>query len=109
MASSRIERTRDALVAIAGKLLGFLGNSIIEHKADVALAQLWQEGYVPVSRTELETWVKALENANDPARAIIVKGSIRHFLHDWNTFHERQPESSIRSSALGKSVYRRGK
>ena len=112
----RVQKTRDAVIAIAQKLFGFLSNAIVEHRADTVLSQLWAAGLIVVSRSELESWrigTKAIaENLTRDANARTLAGdsvgarllkehgddlklanaSIQRCLMEWRNYHDRNPE-----------------
>lgn len=101
----RVEHALDTLVRIAGKLLGFLGNSVIRHRAETILCQLWSDGYVLVRRSEIHNWrvlvhELTISDKLSPqpekmrAELKLIASAIDHCLHEWQTFHDRIPEQT---------------
>lgn len=118
MTTPRIQSVLDALIAIAQRLFGLLGNTVVRHKAEQTLSLMYQEGYIPVARSELESWkiqLKAYESAwkegttpSDVTTLTLTRGSIENLLTEWRNFHERLPSGgSNRTSAFSRDKRQR--
>lgn len=77
--ATRVERARDAIVAVVCQMLGLMGNrQLVSLKADRAIAQMREENWCLVERSE----IRAILLSIDEAKHIIETGDQRLLASD---------------------------
>lgn len=93
MLSERLTHAIDALQEVCARVFHFAGPALLRHRTEQFLSLLWNHGYMPVRRSEVESWRIALRAIRNQDDADVLIRQLNILLHDWRSYHAREPNS----------------